>query len=40
MGDEEIRIGVFVCNCGSNIAGYLDVKTLAEYAAWKQERRG
>lgn len=29
---EEIRIGVFVCNCGSNIAGYLDVKTLAEYA--------
>ncbi len=29
---EEIRIGVFVCNCGSNIAGYLDVKALAEYA--------
>ena len=29
---EEIRIGVFVCNCGSNIAGYLDVKSLAEYA--------
>ncbi len=29
---EQIRIGVFVCNCGSNIAGYLDVKTLAEYA--------
>ncbi len=29
---EQIRIGVFVCNCGSNIAGYLDVKALAEYA--------
>ncbi len=29
---EEIRIGVFVCDCGSNIAGYLDVKDLAEYA--------
>lgn len=29
---EDIRIGVFVCDCGSNIAGYLDVKSLAEYA--------
>lgn len=29
---EQIRIGVFVCDCGSNIAGYLDVKALAEYA--------
>jgi heterodisulfide reductase subunit A len=29
---EEIRIGVFVCDCGSNIAGYLDVPGLAEYA--------
>ena len=29
---EEMRIGVFVCDCGSNIAGYLDVKSLAEYA--------
>ena len=29
---KEIRIGVFVCDCGSNIAGYLDVKSLAEYA--------
>jgi len=29
---DEIRIGVFVCDCGSNIAGYLDVKELAEYA--------
>ncbi len=29
---EDIRIGVFVCDCGSNIAGYLNVKELAEYA--------
>jgi heterodisulfide reductase subunit A2 len=29
---DEIRIGVFVCDCGSNIAGYLDVKELAEYS--------
>ncbi len=26
------RVGVFVCHCGSNIAGYLDVKAVAEYA--------
>ena len=29
---KDIRIGVFVCDCGSNIAGYLNVKELAEYA--------
>ena len=29
---EEIRIGVFVCNCGTNIAGFLDCKNVAEYA--------
>jgi len=28
----EIRIGVFICNCGSNIAGYLEMKELVEYA--------
>ncbi|HLE14373.1 MAG TPA: FAD-dependent oxidoreductase, partial [Anaerolineales bacterium] len=26
------RIGVFVCHCGSNIAGFLDVHGVAEYA--------
>ena len=26
------RIGVFVCHCGINIAGYLDVKAVAKYA--------
>ncbi len=30
---EELRIGVFVCHCGSNIAGYVDVEEVAEYAA-------
>ena len=30
MGD--LRVGVFVCNCGSNIAGFLDTKSIAEYA--------
>ncbi|UCC20197.1 MAG: CoB--CoM heterodisulfide reductase iron-sulfur subunit A family protein [Promethearchaeota archaeon] len=30
--EEEPRIGVFVCSCGSNIGGLIDVKALAEYA--------
>jgi heterodisulfide reductase subunit A-like polyferredoxin len=29
---EEPRIGVFVCHCGNNIAGVVNVKTLEEYA--------
>ncbi|GFP30321.1 heterodisulfide reductase subunit A2 [Candidatus Hakubella thermalkaliphila] len=29
---EEPRIGVFVCHCGSNIAGVVDVNQVAEYA--------
>jgi len=29
---EEPRIGIFVCHCGSNIGGYLDVPGVAEYA--------
>jgi heterodisulfide reductase subunit A len=29
---EDIRIGVFVCDCGSNIAGYLDTQELSNYA--------
>ncbi len=31
MSDKP-RIGVFVCHCGSNIAGHLDVGAVAEYA--------
>jgi len=29
---EEIRVGVFVCDCGSNIAGFVDVPGVVEYA--------
>jgi heterodisulfide reductase subunit A len=29
---EAPRIGVFVCHCGSNIGGYLDVPGVADYA--------
>ena len=27
------RIGVYICHCGTNIAGTIDVRALAEYAA-------
>jgi len=30
---DETRIGVFICNCGTNIAGFLDAPAVAEYAA-------
>lgn len=30
---DEPRIGVFVCHCGSNIAGVVDVAAVEEYAA-------
>jgi heterodisulfide reductase subunit A2 len=29
---EKARIGVFICHCGINIAGVVDVKAVAEYA--------
>lgn len=29
----EVRIGVYVCHCGTNIAGTINVKKVAEYAA-------
>ena len=32
VSQEEPRIGVFVCSCGINIAGVVDVKALSEYA--------
>ena len=32
ISKEPIRIGVFVCHCGVNIAGYANVKDIAEYA--------
>jgi heterodisulfide reductase subunit A-like polyferredoxin len=30
--DGGPRIGVFICHCGSNIAGVVDVKAVADYA--------
>ena len=30
---EPPRVGVFVCHCGSNIAGFLDVAEVTEYAS-------
>ena len=30
---DEPRIGVFVCHCGSNIAGTVDVEAVAQFAA-------
>jgi len=30
---EDLRIGVFLCHCGTNIAGVLNIKELGEYAA-------
>lgn len=29
---SDVRVGVFICDCGSNIAGYLQMKELVEYA--------
>jgi heterodisulfide reductase subunit A len=32
VAEDELRIGVFVCKCGTNIAGFLDTAEVAEYA--------
>lgn len=32
MTKEELRIGVFVCDCGSNIAGVVDVDEVQRFA--------
>ncbi len=33
MEDQDLRIGVYVCHCGSNIAGVIDPVEVAEYAS-------
>lgn len=33
MVEEEIRVGVFVCDCGLNIAGSVDTQAVTDYAA-------
>lgn len=32
VSQEEPRIGVFICHCGNNIAGVIDIAALREYA--------
>jgi len=33
VANEEIRIGVYVCHCGLNIAGSVDCREVAEFAS-------
>lgn len=33
LPENNLRIGVFVCDCGSNIAGTVDTEAVKEYAA-------
>ncbi|MDD1757010.1 MAG: FAD-dependent oxidoreductase, partial [Methanomassiliicoccales archaeon] len=30
--EEGLRVGVFICHCGSNIGGFVDVPAVVEYA--------
>src|SRR3990172_8511056 len=32
-GEDAVRIGVYVCHCGTNIAGIIDVHDLAEFGS-------
>lgn len=32
-GNEPLRIGVYICHCGSNIAGVIDTEAVAEWAS-------
>lgn len=32
MKEEKLRVGVFVCDCGSNIAGTVDTEEVARFA--------
>ncbi len=40
ISSSEERIGVYVCHCGSNIAGIVDVKEVSEWAGEKLKNRG
>lgn len=33
VNGEKPKIGVFVCHCGTNIAGFVDVKKIVEFAS-------
>jgi heterodisulfide reductase subunit A len=39
-GKDKERIGVYVCHCGTNIAGVVDVEDVAKWAKDKLEDRG
>lgn len=39
-GHLQERIGVYVCHCGSNIAGTVDVEQVAQWAASRLQHRG
>jgi heterodisulfide reductase subunit A2 len=32
LPDPDVRIGVYICHCGTNIAGVIDVRSLSEFA--------
>ncbi len=32
VNNKPVRVGVFICHCGSNIGGFLDVPSVVEYA--------
>ena len=34
MAKEDLRIGVFVCDCGSNIAGFLNTEEVRKFAEY------
>lgn len=38
--NEQERIGVYVCHCGTNIAGTVDVEDVARWAAERLKHRG
>ncbi len=38
--NDQERIGVYVCHCGTNIAGVVDVVQVAEWAAAQLKHRG
>ncbi len=38
--NEQEKIGVYVCHCGTNIAGVVDVQQVAEWAAVQLKHRG
>jgi heterodisulfide reductase subunit A len=32
VSNKPVRVGVFICHCGTNIGGFLDVPTVVEFA--------